>query len=343
MCIQRKANKTVPDEQAFITANIASFGDDIGKTTNRITSMFEKQSHFEKGSDEYEILDYRIKCGQLYQQNCIDKAKGIVSKPMPKEWYDYHSAAKIEDEDMRNLYTSLLAEKKVYFQRYIYPALDKEYREFMQCMRLKVRSGSGMDLEELLQKEDRTEYEQKLVDQYYRQLPVGIGDCVMNKICRRFESEFDGFRASLKDLPPFDHSIYKCGVEYKKSHFYAIKDIYKEYLRLTSDFMSQARKDRVDKDEIANGRSVLLDWFRTRCDAVCSDEKQLCDILVDICYTRESSKQFAWSVVGDMMVDNLLKRNDYYVTYPVQDDHGDIAYAGKTFSSIRQKIGGWTF
>lgn len=66
MCIQRKANKTVPDEQAFITANIASFGDDIGKTTNRITSMFEKQSHFEKGSEEYEILDYRIKCGQLY-------------------------------------------------------------------------------------------------------------------------------------------------------------------------------------------------------------------------------------------------------------------------------------
>lgn len=66
MCIQRKANKMVPDEQAFITANIASFGDDIGKTTNRITSMFEVQSHFDRDSKEYGILEYRIKCGQLY-------------------------------------------------------------------------------------------------------------------------------------------------------------------------------------------------------------------------------------------------------------------------------------
>ena len=65
MCIQRKAQKKIVTEEDAIAANIASFGDDIGKTTNWITSMFEVRSHYEKGSKEYEVLNYRIRCGQL--------------------------------------------------------------------------------------------------------------------------------------------------------------------------------------------------------------------------------------------------------------------------------------
>ena len=65
MCIQRKAQKKIVTEEDAVAANIASFGDDIGKTTNWITSMFEVRSHFEKDSEEYKALDYRIRCGQL--------------------------------------------------------------------------------------------------------------------------------------------------------------------------------------------------------------------------------------------------------------------------------------
>ena len=65
MCIQRKAQKKIVTEEDAIAANIASFGDEIGKTTNWITSMFEVRSHYEKGSEEYDALSYRIRCGQL--------------------------------------------------------------------------------------------------------------------------------------------------------------------------------------------------------------------------------------------------------------------------------------
>lgn len=65
MCVQRKAEKKIITEADAVAANIASFGDDIGKTTNWITSMFEVQSHFDVDSEEYKVLDYRIKCGQL--------------------------------------------------------------------------------------------------------------------------------------------------------------------------------------------------------------------------------------------------------------------------------------
>lgn len=69
MCVQRKADKKIVTEEDAIQANIDSFGDDIGKTTNWITSMFDVQAQYPEDSEEYKILDYRIKCGQLYQQN----------------------------------------------------------------------------------------------------------------------------------------------------------------------------------------------------------------------------------------------------------------------------------
>jgi hypothetical protein len=72
LCVQRKAQKIIISEEDLIEANIDSFGDEIGKTTNRITSMFEVQARYPEDSEEYRILDYRIKCGQLYQQNAIN-------------------------------------------------------------------------------------------------------------------------------------------------------------------------------------------------------------------------------------------------------------------------------
>lgn len=71
MCAQRRATKKVPTEDDFIRSNIESFGNDIGQTTNWITSMFEVRAKFPKNSKEYEMLSYRIRCGQLYQQNAI--------------------------------------------------------------------------------------------------------------------------------------------------------------------------------------------------------------------------------------------------------------------------------
>lgn len=64
-CVQRKGAKIDVLEDDLIRSNIASFGDDIGRTTNWITSMFDVQAQYDEDSEEYKILDYRIKCGQL--------------------------------------------------------------------------------------------------------------------------------------------------------------------------------------------------------------------------------------------------------------------------------------
>lgn len=69
MCAQRRATKKVVTEEDVIRSNIESFGNDIGKTTNWITSMFEVRSHYDHDDGRSQELGYRILCGQLYQQN----------------------------------------------------------------------------------------------------------------------------------------------------------------------------------------------------------------------------------------------------------------------------------
>jgi len=69
MCMQSRAEKKIVTEDDIVASNIASFGSDIGAITNRVTSMYEVQSRFPKDSEEYRVLDYRIRCGQLIQQD----------------------------------------------------------------------------------------------------------------------------------------------------------------------------------------------------------------------------------------------------------------------------------
>jgi hypothetical protein len=71
MCAQKTAEKKIPQEEDFINSNIASFGNEVGKITNRVTSMYEVRSKFKEGSEEYNELTYRIRSGQLYQQDSI--------------------------------------------------------------------------------------------------------------------------------------------------------------------------------------------------------------------------------------------------------------------------------
>ena len=72
VCVQRKAAKEIITEEALAKSNTQSFGSDIGAITNRVTSMYEVIAQFDKESIEYKTLDYRMKCGQLAQQNSID-------------------------------------------------------------------------------------------------------------------------------------------------------------------------------------------------------------------------------------------------------------------------------
>lgn len=71
-CVQRNTSKVVVTEKEVKKTNKNGMGNQVGTITNYVTSMMEVQSHFEKDSKEYKELEYRIECGQLYQQAELD-------------------------------------------------------------------------------------------------------------------------------------------------------------------------------------------------------------------------------------------------------------------------------
>lgn len=339
MCAQRNATKVEVTEDLLIQSNIDSFGDDIGKTTNWITTMFDVQSQYEPDSEEYQVLDYRIKCGQLYQQNSIDKAKGIIAKPMPKDWYD-RAANRItddlsEEEVQRRLFNlRVLADKKPYFMRYIYPNLMSQYNTYIKNTDKKCMREFRQTIEELMMKspDELTQAEAEFIDYYIQRMPVGMHPCVMNKICRRFEEEFDNYFLKNISEEEFDYAIMKSGQEYTTTQYNAIAKLYEQYTKRLQEYMQFSKRERIDEDESATKRSLMIRDFKVECERACSNAAQLCDIILDLCYRRSGSKQFCWDICSEEIIDNLLKNNDNTIYFPVQDEDGDIEFCGKRFT-----------
>ncbi|MCM1277268.1 MAG: hypothetical protein NC299_18235, partial [Lachnospiraceae bacterium] len=72
LCVQKKGQKCVITPENLAQSNKNGFGDLIGSVTNRVTAMYDVMSRFPPGSEQRKTLEYRIRCGQQYQQNCID-------------------------------------------------------------------------------------------------------------------------------------------------------------------------------------------------------------------------------------------------------------------------------
>lgn len=340
MCAQRKADKKIPTDDDFIRSNIESFGNDIGQTTNWITSMFEVQSHFDKESREYNTLAYRIRCGQLYQQNAIDKAKGIICKPMPRTWHDRHAVNKIEDETERDFYRSVVAERKPYFMRYIYPALMKQYNTYIKNTDRNALREFQMTVSEMkkLPYEELTDRQKDFLKYFDYRMPVGVGDCVMNKICRRFEDEFDGYVGKHNTMVKFDYTIMRSDADYSSSQFNAIKKLYEDFNKRLRNYAIFADYERVDECDSFKEMSIMNDEFRKECNIICQNKNSLCNIILDMCYTKSSTKRFAWSMCGSDIIHNLLSKNNNTISFPSIDHSGDIHYCGERFSVISKKL-----
>ena len=311
MCVQRKAEKQIISEPLLIRSNLDSFGSDIGQITNRVTSMYEVQSRYEPGSEEYEVLDYRIRCGQLFQQNAIDKTKGIIAKPMPKEWYEWKAASAIEDPQKKKLYRDILAEKKPYFMRYIYPKLRNEYNTYLTNTNKSALREFGKTVEELLAKPygDLTEQEREFLRWYENGMPVGTGDCVMNRICRIFEREFDQFASKISGTSNFDYTVMKSGATYTKTQYYKIKQIFEVYLKRVRSYKVQCVYENIDSYDRAETLDEMLEEMMRNCLSVCSNEDTLSDIMLDVFYGKGSTHRFAMAIRGDTVIRKLLAKN----------------------------------
>lgn len=346
-CVQRQAEKIIPDEAALIKANLLAFGDEIGSITNRITSMIELQSSFEKNSPEYRILEYRIMCGQHYQQNSIDKAKGILSKPMPRYWYDRPACHQLpesteEEKEFKKLCISIAADKKPYFMRYIYPDLMNEYKKYTIDSNKKCIRRFQMSLKDLEQTQNHTPEQAEFLEYHQKFMPTSNNLSTVNRICLLFEKNFAHFLTDRKNETSFDYTVLKSGVCYQKSDYKKIQNIKKEYDDTMKLYQQTVKTMRLNKEETAANRAMMRMKFRSACESICPNPLVLCEILLDMCYTTNKSRQFVWDICGDTIIQTLLKKNNNIIHYPAMaapEAAGAFKYGGETFIMKEKKLG----
>ncbi|QJD84005.1 RNA dependent RNA polymerase [Cohnella herbarum] len=343
ICAQKTALKRIIVEEDLIRANKMSFGDQIGSITNRITAMYEILAKYPPGSNEYKTMEYRIKCGQNYQQNAIDQAKGIQSNPMPKSWYDYHANV-IEESDseevaeLKRFNQSIVAEKKPYFMIYRYPELKKKIDRFMSATEVNCRNRFGCTLEQLLAKADKTEEQTTFLRYYYIKMPVSQENSVMNKICRKVEGALAGVKELPINVKDYDYSRLKSDSGYPPIKYKEIAELYCVHRSEVKDYMALRAAGLVLSDEevqVIDGRTFVEDAYR-----ICNDAEQLCNIVIDLCYRTNQSKQFAWDIAGETIISHLLKANEYMISYPIADPEGDIEFKGERYAMLTSRYEG---
>lgn len=349
MCVQRKAEKKIPTEEDIVQANKLAFNDDIGTVTNYVTTMIERQAGFAKDTPEYKELSYRIMCGQLYQQNTIDRAKGIIAKPMPDYWYDIRKCIAHDGDDdnvkrQKEINAKIVAANKPYFMTYVYPSLRTNNNAYIKnnnngAVRRFFKYGI-YSLNDLYAYEPKTPEMIAYLDFYEKFLPVGNNPCVVNRISWLFEKELDGYLSKKYEQPDFDYTIMKSNVGYSVKTFKEVSSVYKRYLNNLDSFQYSLRKNKINKDSYESQKRMCVELFKRECEIICSNEKELCDIVLDLCYQSSHSKQFAWDICGDIILDNLSEKNGC-INIPVcVDQDGDFTYCGEHFKMQQIMIGG---
>ena len=343
MCEQESSVKKVPTEEDYVKSDINGFGDSIGSVTNKATNMISLREQFDKDSEEYKRLTYRISTMMNYQQNAIDRIKGVVARPVPKEWLDSRKFKPEEGDDEATLIdkkinANIAAETKPWFFIYRYSHLKSELDKYMKSVKSNCKIRFGKSLDDLYAADDKSEEEQLFIYNYEKYMPISRAPGTMNRICWRIEDEFQ----SMDMLPDveFDYSILKSEATYTDEEYNSIKQLYEEYNDNMQLFLKGIKKNDSQKEERDAFVANMIEEFSNACYAICPDSEVLANIIVDVCYTTSKNKSFAWEVAGEEIFNNVLKNSGYTLNIPVKDDSGDIEFGGKRFSLLEARIGG---
>lgn len=306
-CCQRNTEKIIVTEKDILKTNKNGMGNKVGSITNRVTAMMEVQSHFAPGTREYEELEYRIACGQLYQQNELDKIKGIVARPMPSYWYNFRGC---NGDPYKQ---SICVEKKPYFMIYVYDDYKRDYKNYMDVSNIKCLNLFGISLNELINKENKTQEENDFIYWFNKKMQFGLGECAMNRICWHVESEFENYKFQLKHSNLFDYNDLKVKRRCTEEHRQKLLELSQEYVSYVAAYKKKKNNNTNDndnsfnetKDDILSKREGMKEYYYNAAKEICPNDDERLNIMLDMCYGYKNNKQFFWDCVGDLVLKRL--------------------------------------
>ena len=304
--------------------------------------MISLREKFEKDSEEYDLLSYRIDTMMNYQQNAIDRIKGVVARPIPKEWLERRLHKPKVDDSSENLCEkeieyNIAAEIKPWFFIYRYSQLKSELDKYIKAVKSNCKIRFGQTLDQLYDKTERTDEENAFIYNYEKYMPISRSPGTMNRICWKIEEEF-----KTMDVMPnveFNINILKSEAKYSLEEYEAIKELYDEYNSSVQAFLKGIKKNDSNKTDRELFMNQIKNDFSCACHMICPNESILANIVVDVCYSTNKNKSFAWEVAGEEIFKNVLRNNNNIMKIPVRDECGSIEFCGNKFTILEKKVG----
>ena len=246
-----------------------------------------------------------------------------------------------DDEDTirdKQINANIAAEIKPWFFIYRYSHIKSELDKYMKSVKSNCKIRFGKSLDDLYLSKNRSEEEELFIYNYEKYMPVSRAPGTMNRICWKIEDEFE-----TTDVLPnvkFDYSILKSEAVYTQEEYNEVKKLYDEYNKSMQLFLKGVKKNDSLKEERDAIVTQMVNEFSIACSLVCPNTEVLTNILIDVCYTSNKNKSFAWEIAGEQIFNNVLKNSNNIISYPIKDENGDIDFCGNKFSIHTQQIGG---
>lgn len=321
----------------FVKTDLKGLGTRVGVYSNYSTILETMLALFTKEDQDYqrnEILTRKKLLREINGQE-IDKIKGVDAKGPDKERWLKYKKIDANDDDITKAekyrHNSLVISKKPYFFRYLYPELNKKYKQYERSYNEVSRCMFGMKFKKLLAKENKTELEMRLVRRYHKFSPLINSNCTMNILCREFEDvdfniQYDKEVCNM--LPTFEGEF-----EADEKIILKFRDMYRKYSNKKAVAYLNTLYDPMTLDDDYNEiKYGILDAIREGIQEEL-DELELTP-RETLFYIGQLSKRyakfnwgFAWDIMGDSIL-SCIEPGDTIV--PVEDENGE-EYLGKKY------------
>ena len=300
-----------------VKTDLRGLGTGVGGFSNLATIMYAMIAQFdpETQKEQRAELRRRIKLLREIVGQEIDRIKGTAAPVVPKEW---KTTEKIQPEDTdaekaeKYKHNSMVISKKPYFFRYLYPELNKQYKQYESSYNQMCLTSFGLKLKQVLAKPNKTEAEKRVVRLYYKYSPLITSPCTMNLLCRELEdADFDISykRPSRSMLPTFEDEF-----EVDEAKLATVKQQYQKYnsskqINILNRFfdydenflVTQRTADfRAIRFKIAD--SILMDIR----NSLASAEIHSKELLFYANVLSKSYKKFNWAFVWDVLDTQIL-------------------------------------
>lgn len=334
-------------EEDLYLADIQSFNSTIGQITNISTSFYELLSKFEdnptRQKEQAEIIE-RLKLIRKAQGDSIDKAKGIKIEPMPKHWTKRISQKPegVTDDELE-FCNSIVADRKPYFFRYLYPKENAKYLEYIRRENSVCETKFFRTLDELLSLPDSELSSSELdykYNKYLEYIPLIDYNGRMNKICHYMEenlSEIARYRSRKTSDKIFnliysgdDRTFDEEDVEY-------MNKAYLEFKKVQSSYRKSKKNDFDDFNSPIHSIDNEIKVIRENIfDNISKSLKYQCDLAIYVSYELYPSrtKDFCWEIFGSQILENIKHNSSTPASIPVPSDNGTIEYLGKYYEPM---------